>query len=399
MRGNRNKLRGMAGKMLLLLISGALALVGAELAVRVLAPQQLIVLRPDVWKADAGLGQVKRPNVNTTLNVGAGPVRFVTDDRGFRVADKARPEGAYRILLLGDSFMEAREVNYEESLAGLLEAELSTRLGAPVEVWNTAVSGWGPSHYLIQARRVLQTETVDLIVVAVYLGNDIVNRRIDSFPPAPPTITHRLRPPERASWTEFVDAVLYPINDQLERRSHLFVLSKKLVQPLVLRANPQSLFPVGVQREMASAPLWDLTTGLFEDVADLGAARGIPTLFVLIPSVQQVDPEIADMFLRLYGLDRDEVDFSQPGRIVSRRLADAGLWVVDASERFGSLQANGHDLYEPIGWHLAAAGHRALTDLLSPSVQAHLSEPSVARDLPPATKNDGSGPVKRSQTE
>src|SRR5690348_12662319 len=51
----------------------------AELLVRLVAPQQLIVRRPDIWEAVDTLGWVHRPDVNTTVNTGERAVHVYTD--------------------------------------------------------------------------------------------------------------------------------------------------------------------------------------------------------------------------------------------------------------------------------------------------------------------------------
>src|SRR5207247_748392 len=164
-------------------VSLSLAFGLGELAVRFVAPQQLIVKRPDIWQPVDTLGWTHRPNVNTTINTGERTVRVITDHDGFRVGVAGRVEGKKRILLLGDSFMEALQVGYEQSLAGLLEARLPLRLGEPIAVRNGGVGGWDPLQYLMEARRRLGREGFDLVIVAVYRGNDVFSRRIERYPP------------------------------------------------------------------------------------------------------------------------------------------------------------------------------------------------------------------------
>ena len=144
-----------------LLIAGmalGVALGLAELVVRWLAPQQLVLERPDVWQAIDSLGWAHRPGLNTTINTGERTVRLMTDRDGFRVGQAGRVAGKKRILLLGDSFVEAMQVEYEQSFAGLLEARLAQRFKYAVAVRNTGVAGWDPPQYLIQARRTLDRD-------------------------------------------------------------------------------------------------------------------------------------------------------------------------------------------------------------------------------------------------
>ncbi len=115
------------------LLSSALAagsllvtLLFAELAIRLIAPQQLIQIRPDIWQPVDSIGWARRPNVSTTINTGERTVDIHTDRDGFRVGANGRTEAERQVLLLGDSFMEALQVQHEQSFAALLEERLHT---------------------------------------------------------------------------------------------------------------------------------------------------------------------------------------------------------------------------------------------------------------------------------
>src|SRR5213593_2383758 len=151
----------------LLCVSLGVACALGELLVRLVAPQQLILTHPEIWQPVDTLGWAHRPHVNTTINRGEGTVRVITDRDGYRVGRGARVEARRRILLLGDSYMEALQVEYEQSFAGLLEARLAERLGEPDAIRNPGVSGWDPSQYLIEARRDIGREPFDLVLVSV----------------------------------------------------------------------------------------------------------------------------------------------------------------------------------------------------------------------------------------
>ena len=108
------------------LMGGSLvvALVLAELLVRQVAPQQLIIIRPGVWQPADSVGYVFRSNLDTEINTGERTVGLSTDDAGFRVGSNGRADGDRHLLLIGDSFMAALQVSYEQSLAGLMEEEV-----------------------------------------------------------------------------------------------------------------------------------------------------------------------------------------------------------------------------------------------------------------------------------
>jgi len=95
------RLKNFAINLTLGLTSVALAFFLSEFAVRLIAPQQLILIRPDIWRPIDILGWAHIPSVNTTINTGDRTVRVLTDQDGFRVGRAGRVEADRRILLLG----------------------------------------------------------------------------------------------------------------------------------------------------------------------------------------------------------------------------------------------------------------------------------------------------------
>ena len=79
--------------------------------------------------------------------------------------DMWKPAGAYRIFLQGDSAFENEWTAYEESLAGVLEAELKARAPVPVEIQNAAVAWHSTQHSLIDYLFRLQDFRPDLLII------------------------------------------------------------------------------------------------------------------------------------------------------------------------------------------------------------------------------------------
>ena len=97
---------------------------------RIVAPQPLVQIRPDIWMPVDGLGYQLAPNLDTTINTGEGSVRLLTDEKGHRIGLQGPPNGERKILAVGDSFLEGLQVEYEElvttRLGGLLEGHAAT---------------------------------------------------------------------------------------------------------------------------------------------------------------------------------------------------------------------------------------------------------------------------------
>ena len=367
---------GLGLNLLLACVSLCVAFGMGEGLVRLVAPQQLILKRPDIWQPIDTLGWVHRPGVNTTINTGEGTVRLITDRDGYRVGPAGRIDGKKRILLLGDSFMEALQVEYERSFAGLLETRLAQRLGEPVAVRNTGVGGWDPPQYLVAERRALARERFDLVLVAVYLGNDVVPRRIERFAPRAPVEVHPLRWPRRLDASELIDAVLYPINDFFEVRSQLFIFVKTRAEAMRARLGlTAEEFPIDLLRREADSPRWSVTGEICRDIREAARAHGVPVLFVLVPAPYQVDSADFAQALRQFEIEPGAVDLEQPNHLLAEVLRRYRLTILDALPEFRREANTGAHLYGRVDRHLSPEGHDVLERLVEPAVAASLSRP------------------------
>lgn len=137
-----------------------------------------------LYRLDPRIGWSLRPAGTTeitTRDERSIPVRI--NSLGLRDTEHAysKPPDVFRVLMLGDSFTEALDVELEESYPYLVEQCLTNKLDIPVEVINGGVSGYGPlEEYLFY-----QTEGIkydpDIVIWMLYIGNDFtdLSRTVD----------------------------------------------------------------------------------------------------------------------------------------------------------------------------------------------------------------------------
>ena len=107
---------------------------------------------------------------------GEAYVRINSDGLRDREHWKIKPLNTFRIAVLGDSFVEALQVPFEESFCYLIEQQLRScpaRAGHDVEVINFGVSGYGTAQELITLRNQVWQYSPDLVLLAVTTNNDI----------------------------------------------------------------------------------------------------------------------------------------------------------------------------------------------------------------------------------
>jgi hypothetical protein len=99
---------------------------------------------------------------------------------GFRGPEfsKKKPPGTIRIAVIGDSYTEAIQVPYDDtfpSVAARRLADCPLLKGRRVEALNFGVDGYGTAQELVTLREKVWAYQPDIVVLAVFLGNDVRN--------------------------------------------------------------------------------------------------------------------------------------------------------------------------------------------------------------------------------
>ncbi len=110
---------------------------------------------------------------------------------GFRGPERSlkKPKDVFRVAILGDSFTEAQQLPYDRTFSAVIERELSRCpvlsgrkvevSGRKVEVLNFGVDSYGTAQELLTLREQALAFSPDMVVVAVFTGNDIRNNSLD----------------------------------------------------------------------------------------------------------------------------------------------------------------------------------------------------------------------------
>lgn len=101
----------------------------------------------------------------------------ITNSQGLRDRERTvlKPSGTVRIAVLGDSMAEGMQVTLPETFPSVLETLLndSACFGAPVEVINFAVQGYGTAQQYLTLDQKAWAYDPDVILLAVFPGNDV----------------------------------------------------------------------------------------------------------------------------------------------------------------------------------------------------------------------------------
>jgi hypothetical protein len=132
---------------------------------------------PAWYEADSQLGWRLRPGIQAR-STGEGDAFVRVNAAGWRDRDHAlgKPDGVYRIAVLGDSYSEARQVPVEKAFWALLPEQLERcgfQRGGRIESMNFGVSGYSTAQeYLLLKSKAIRYRP-DLVLLQFTNGNDV----------------------------------------------------------------------------------------------------------------------------------------------------------------------------------------------------------------------------------
>jgi len=160
------------------LLSLVLLFVFLEIGVRLLVPDKyyLVTQSASDWDGDSELGWKNKPNYEDVAIRHGKLVDYKTNQDGFRPATAVpqKKEGCIRVMLFGNSTVNAREVPANETIHFYLDSLLN--LGAQrYEVINAGVLGYATDQTLLNIERNLDIYSPDIVCYGYCINDLYVN--------------------------------------------------------------------------------------------------------------------------------------------------------------------------------------------------------------------------------
>jgi hypothetical protein len=367
-----------------LALGGALLpLLVVELALRLFGPVLPGNYETAVWAERHPIfGHFHVPGASAWIRESEFTVHLEFNRDGLRGPDlpiEKRP-GTPRVLMLGDSFVEAKQVAEPRSVAGRLRSSASPELEG-VEWLNSGTFDWGPVQQYLYLRHEGYRFRPDLVVQFFYVGNDVADnfprserdRRRLGYPAAMLDDDGNL---QLLPWASSPLTTNDLVTRALGERLHLYQAFKTGVLDKIDRRTPSRhpaephLMELFNKRETPSLrEAWSLVDVLLGSIQSEAARNGARTLLVVVPGKWQVHQEDWENLLEDRERKNDERwDLTLPNQRLAELAEKRDLPILDLLPPLRDAASSGTRLYYPIDIHWTAEGHavaaRALEEYL-----------------------------------
>jgi len=235
-----------------------------------------------------------------------------------------KSEDTYRIVILGDSFVENFQVPLENTFFRQLEKELGRKLNKKIEVITIGLGNTGPAQQYVALKEYGLKYEPDLVVQMFLTANDIKNNsprlnnnpivpylkidvegKIEVIPPERDSSSPRIRLKETLKKSRFVELLLSIRQRFLEKIEH-----EKYDYPL-----DYHVYDINYSKDYEEA--WSLTKNIILKTKELSEQKGANYILVTLTNNEQVNKEVWQKTLETYPkMKGANLDLEKPDKIL-----------------------------------------------------------------------------------
>jgi hypothetical protein len=355
---------------LLPIISCGFALLLAEAGLALFYPIPYSLEKNMYFEADPYTGFRHKPD-----GVGFYPNGIVAraNKSGNRDDDVAfpKPAGVFRILMIGDSFTVGANVEQEEAYPQVLERILNQPGQPTVEVVNTGVGGWSPFQYAEFLEHYGAAYEPDLVLVGLFVGNDIYIDRFDAEQTLTAVLGRRVsREAAQSRWIKL----------------RVFAYENSHIARALMAKSPDDMnfdrqdcgdfldYYIAVQTNRVHSHLAEPSAELLQqadaNIAEIvrmqkaAAGMGAGLVVAILPDENQINPLLQQRVIPESELAA--YDFDMPQRYLLERFAANGIATLDLLD---PIRSDERCLYMN-DTHWVPAGHQLVAEQLGAFLQA-----------------------------
>ncbi|MBN1202852.1 MAG: SGNH/GDSL hydrolase family protein [Anaerolineae bacterium] len=287
--------------------------------------------------------------------------------QGLRDRDHAydKPDGVFRILIVGDSFVEGLQVKADETFAHRLETQLNQPGRTPVEVINGGVSRYSTGNTLLFLQGEGLKYQPDLVIYAFYPNDVTENSKSSLFRLENGELVQQ---PVEISFTKRVRSTLYDISYIYRAVLGISLRLEQRTDSTLIDTGWGRVLPVyRAALHEREQDAWSLTGALLAQMQTKTAAAHAILVVVYLPeSFQSIDRLWAQVE------DSDESLLRDAPNTQLVQIIPAGAYYLDLLPGFRAV-AQDTALYYLADGHFNPAGHALAADL----IQAFLIEQAL----------------------
>ena len=357
--------------------------------------------------SDRDLGWKLKPGASGEWKgEGESFVRVNSEGLRDREHTKAKPPNTLRVAVLGDSFTEAIHVPVEQTFWSKLERKLgncdAVKGRKNVEVLNFGVQGYGTAQQLIMLRKKVWDYNPDIVVLAFYIGNDVINNspklEYDRYRPffvydasgklVPDMAFRNLAPIDRNERAvSFVDRLPgWIVNNsrilQVAKKADLDIKKRQLSKDFTALSAKNLQQP----EDAAWREAWRVTEGLIVTMRNEVVQKKADFLVVTIGDPIQVGRDVK--IRKDFTTHNNIQDLFYPNRRLEKLGAREGFRVLNLAEQFQGYTekyqvcAHGFENSVPCGGHWNELGHRLASIMINQNLCENLKQSQVPKKQP-----------------
>jgi len=366
-------------EIILLLISIFFAMVLAELMLSRFYPQ--IHQSPKLFEHDASLGWRFIVNKSGSIAYPGEAHHYIQiNSWGFRDG-RVDPDihAKRKLLVLGDSFVSNFAVADVDVFTEIMERRL---IGTTV--LNFGVNGYGPVQSYLLLRRWFNKIHPDVIIMLIYIRNDFKDNLGGFWRYPRPFVTLqgngtvlRIHPPPPFKPE---DSAFHPYRF-FYTRSHLFNLVDRNLslfihrfskrEPGATSFSPPELYLCRTELSENTKLMYGIMETLLMEFNRYGKRRNTPVVFVLAPSLLQVEKNQWTSALSKFGVDLDGYRPSLPNEMLMQFARENNLFMVDLLPAMQAETQGGNILYHRKEQHWNHKGNRVAAEVLLGYLRRH----------------------------
>lgn len=382
--------------MLLVLFGTVIGVACLELGVRMMGAKPETYLRK-FSQYHPVLGWVKTPDMEGEFRRGDVKIHEKMNSKGLRDNEYRyeKPEKTKRILILGDSFTEGYDVEFENIFVEILERKLNAAYtnatGLKYEVINAGTGGYSTDQEYLYYKTEGYKYHPDIVILMTYAANDIyytIETTYGNYYKPMFIVEHDslklintpLPEPgnQESAKNIFRDLALYPIALKIiltrlpslaQALSHIGLISKSTLDASVsdgasasAKKYPSSFSIFAKEPNDKVNAAWQVAGYLIRDLNQLAQSHGSLLLVCSIPDKFQVYPESWASTKIQYNVTDSIWDPNLPDSLLKTITSKYNIPFLNIRERLVVLEKNRERLYNGVHWNVR--GNEVAADII-----------------------------------